>query len=84
MASITIRGLDEAVKRRLRVRAAEHGRSMEEEAREILRRGVQDTAPPGDLAAAIRARIAALGGVELELAPREPMRAPVRPGEPSR
>lgn len=37
MASITIRNLDDEVKRRLRVRAAEHGRSMEEEAREILR-----------------------------------------------
>ena len=37
MASITIRNLDDGIKRRLRVRAAEHGRSMEEEAREILR-----------------------------------------------
>ena len=36
MASITIRSLDDEVKRRLRVRAAEHGRSMEEEVREIL------------------------------------------------
>ena len=40
MASITIRNLDDDVKARLRVRAAEHGRSMEEEAREILRRAV--------------------------------------------
>jgi len=37
MASITIRNLDDDVKHRLRVRAAEHGRSMEEEARDILR-----------------------------------------------
>ena len=37
MASITIRNLDEALKRRLRVRAAENNRSMEQEAREILR-----------------------------------------------
>lgn len=37
MASITIRNLDDGVKQRLRVRAAEHGRSMEEEARELLR-----------------------------------------------
>jgi len=36
MASLTIRRLDESVKNRLRVRAAEHGRSMEEEARCIL------------------------------------------------
>jgi plasmid stability protein len=40
MASITIRNLDDDVKRRLRVRAAEHGRSMEEEARDILRQVV--------------------------------------------
>ena len=37
MASITIRNLDPAVKERLRVRAARHGRSMEDEARRILR-----------------------------------------------
>jgi len=35
MATVTIRRLDEAVKSRLRIRAARHGRSMEEEAREI-------------------------------------------------
>ena len=40
MASITIRNLEDDVKRRLRIRAAEHGRSMEEEAREILRQVV--------------------------------------------
>jgi phosphopantothenoylcysteine decarboxylase/phosphopantothenate--cysteine ligase len=37
MASITIRQLDEQLKRRLRLRAARHGRSMEDEARTILR-----------------------------------------------
>jgi phosphopantothenoylcysteine decarboxylase / phosphopantothenate---cysteine ligase len=37
MASITIRQLDEALKRRLRLRAARNGRSMEDEARTILR-----------------------------------------------
>ena len=74
MASITIRNLDDEVKRRLRVRAAEHGRSMEEEAREILRQVVGQEKPAHNLAAAIRARVAPLGGVELELPPREPMR----------
>ena len=38
MASITIRQLDDDLKRRLRLRAARHGRSMEDEARTILRR----------------------------------------------
>ncbi|MFD1510725.1 FitA-like ribbon-helix-helix domain-containing protein [Lacimonas salitolerans] len=76
MASITIRNLDDEVKRRLRVRAAEHGRSMEEEAREILRQVVGQEKPAHNLAAAIRARVAPLGGVELDLPPREPMREP--------
>jgi len=81
MASITIRNLDEDIKQRLRVRAAEHGRSMEEEARHILRQVMDESAPPRDLAAAIRARIAPLGGVEIELPAREPMRAPPAPGK---
>jgi antitoxin FitA len=37
MASITIRKLDERLKSQLKDRAAEHGCSMEEEARRILR-----------------------------------------------
>ncbi len=42
MASITVRDPDDDVKTRLRVRAAEHHRSMEEEARIILRDAVND------------------------------------------
>ncbi len=76
MASITIRHLDDGIKRRLRIRAAEHGRSMEEEAREILRQVVGEAAPPRNLAAAIRARAAAFGGADLDVAPRDPMPAP--------
>ena len=60
MASITIRNLEDDIKQRLRVRAAEHGRSMEEEARDILRRVMGDAASPRNLAAAIRARVAPL------------------------
>ncbi|TAJ38677.1 MAG: hypothetical protein EPO55_15065 [Reyranella sp.] len=40
MASLTIRNIDDDMKERLRVRAAQHGHSMEEEARIILRRAV--------------------------------------------
>lgn len=77
MASITIRQLGDETKRRLRVRAAQHGRSMEEEAREILR-GALARAPAGtlDLGACIRARVGPLGGVDLDIAPREPVREP--------
>jgi phosphopantothenoylcysteine decarboxylase/phosphopantothenate--cysteine ligase len=45
MASITIRGLDDDLKQRLRLRAARNGRSMEDEARTILR-GVDRIDPP--------------------------------------
>ena len=78
MASITIRKLDDGVKTRLRLRAAENGRSMEEEARVILREAVASGAGPDNLAVAIRARFAPLGGVELQLPPREPAREPPR------
>ena len=78
MASITIRNLNDDVKRRLRVRAADHGWSMEEEVREILRKVIGETAPPINLATSIHARIAPLGGVDLDLPTREPMRKPPR------
>lgn len=81
MASITIRNLDERTKARLRLRAAQHGRSMEEEARTLLRAALRDdSAPMGNLASAIRARFRRLGGVELRLPAREPMREPPKPG----
>jgi antitoxin FitA len=77
MASITIRKLDDAVKSKLRVRAARNGRSMEEEAREILR-GVltQDMSRRANMAESIRRYIDPLGGVELTTARREPVRRP--------
>jgi plasmid stability protein len=64
MASITIRNLDDDVKRRLRVRAAEHGRSMEAEVREILRQAVGQPSAPRNLGQSIHAKFAALGGVD--------------------
>lgn len=76
MASITIRNLDDDIKRRLRVRAAEHGRSMEEEAREILRDVVGDTRPPMNLAQGLRARVARAGSVDLDIPARDAMRTP--------
>ena len=81
MASITIRRLEDATKERLRVRASHHGRSMEQEAREILRAAL--TGKRGterNMAESIRQRFATLGGVELPDLPREPMRRPPRFG----
>ena len=81
MASITIRNLDEETKARLRVRAAHAKRSMEEEARQILRAALsRKTKEPVNLAEAIRRRFQPLGGVDLLLPEREPMRDPPIPG----
>jgi plasmid stability protein len=70
MTTLTIRGLDEETKARLRVRAARHGRSMESEVRAILH---DVLAPPpttaGGLGTRIHARFAGLG--ELDLAARD-------------
>lgn len=72
MASITIRRLDDSVKARLRIRAASHGRSMEEEAREILKAELKPKrAHQENLADAIRRLVEPLGGVELEIPPRK-------------
>jgi plasmid stability protein len=77
MASITIRNLEEPLKARLRIQAATHGRSMEDEARDILRCALnREPNQPANLAAIIRARFAPLGGVELPEIRREPMRDP--------
>lgn len=73
MASLLLRKLDEALHSRLKDRAAQRGRSLEEEARELLRTAVaredaMPTEPLGDLA---RRLFGPLGGIELELPPRD-------------
>ena len=77
MASITIRNLDDDVKTRLRVRAADNCRSMEEEeARLILRDAVGRKPSSQNLTSIIRAHFGPANGVDLELPPREPGREP--------
>ena len=76
MASITIRNLDDDVKTRLRVRAAEHHRSMEEEARLILREAVGRKTDSRNLASIVRSHFGPDNGVDLELPSREPGREP--------
>ncbi len=72
MTSLTILALGQEVKERLRIRAARHGRSMEEEAREILRAAIaQKQDAPTRLAGCVRRRFAPFGGVELELPRRD-------------
>lgn len=75
MASMTIRNLDDALKQRLRVRAASHGRSMEDEARDILRAALSSDNPkPMNLAQSIRRRVTSAGGAELDIPRREEIR----------
>lgn len=59
MAQIVVRQLEEDVKVRLKRRAERHGRSMEEEVREILRNAVRAKGRP---AAGLGSRIAARFG----------------------
>ena len=78
MASLTIRNLEEALKGRLRVRAASRGHSMEEEARHILRAALSRAAPRGSgLGERIRQRFAPLGDVQLPIESREAVREPM-------
>jgi antitoxin FitA len=66
VATLTIRGLDDDTKARLRVSAARHGRSMEAEVRAILEDALPSQQATGGLGSRIRARFATVGGVELE------------------
>ena len=76
MANSTIRSLDDDVKTRLRVRAAVRHRSMEEEARIVLRDAVKRERSTRNLAEIARAHFGPDNGVDLELPPRGPMREP--------
>lgn len=77
MATMTIRNLDDQLKQRLRVRAATHGRSMEDEARDILRTALATQPSDPSLIEAIRARMKPLGGIELDIPAREAIRPAV-------
>ncbi len=76
MATLMIRDLDDNVKARLRVQAAEHGRSMEAEARALLTSALAGRRPARGLGSYLREQFAEIGGAELPIPPRdEPARA---------
>ena len=70
MAAVSVRDLDERVRERLRIRAAQHGHSMEAEIREILTNAVSPPADHPGLAQALLSRFGDLGGFELVVPPR--------------
>ena len=77
MPSITIRNLEADTKRKLKIRAAMNGRSMEQEAREILKGALaHPSKKKANVAERIHEIFGPLGGVELEHLPREPIRDP--------
>lgn len=81
MANLTIRNFDDETKSLLRQQAARHGCSMEQEARDILRRAVQSpTAGPG-FAQQIHQRFAALVAEDLPIPGRRAARLPAVPGD---
>jgi antitoxin FitA len=81
MSSITIRNLEPAIKDRLRIRAAENGHSMEAEARRILHTAlIASPRPPAtdlpipNLYERIRALVEPVGGIDVEVPSRDPVR----------
>ena len=79
MTTVTISNIDDTLAQRLAARAAAHGRSVEAEAKDILSNALGGDAPervPDNLYDAIRAIVEPIGGIELELMPRQPVREP--------
>jgi len=74
MSNLTIRNLDETVKANLRLRAAQHQCSMEEEARRILKQALQNI--EAGLATRIHTRFSDVGGIELGIPERSAVRKP--------
>ena len=76
MTAITIRNLDDTLKARLRLQAARHGHSMEEEARQLLHKGLEPDpgAGPVRLTALAQSLFSAEHGVDLVLPPRDAAR----------
>jgi plasmid stability protein len=71
MATLTIRGFDDDLHARLRVRAARHGRSMEAEVRSILEAELQERIDAAGLGSRIHARFTAAGGADLDIPARD-------------
>ncbi|WP_217127112.1 FitA-like ribbon-helix-helix domain-containing protein [Hydrogenophilus thiooxidans] len=76
MAALTIRNVDDAIKQALRIRAAQHGVSMEEEARRILREALVRVSQPQALGQRLKQRFAEVADADFELPSRQTSRRP--------
>ena len=76
MAALTIRNVDDAIKQMLRIRAARHGVSMEEEVRRILRDALVRGSHPQALGQRLKQRFADVAAADFELPARQPSRRP--------
>jgi plasmid stability protein len=76
MASLTVRNLDNNLKSQLRLRAAQHGCSMEAEVRSILYQTLSQASSDINLADRIHQRFVALDADSLPIPPRQAIRTP--------
>ena len=76
MAVLTIRNVDDAIKQSLRIHAAQHGVSMEEEARRILRDALVRVSQPQPLGQRLKQRFAEVADADFELPSRQISRTP--------
>lgn len=82
MPTLTIRNIEQSLKESLRISAAEHGCSMEEEVRRILRKAVLSGKCSTGIGTRISRRFAETGGVDLPEIPRsEPRGLPGHDGD---
>jgi len=76
MTALTIRHVEEPIKTALRIRAAQHGISMEEQARRILREALSDSPPPTPFGQRLLKRFADVASTDFALPERHPPRTP--------
>ncbi len=76
MGAIHIRNVKDSVKEHLRIQAAEHGRSMEEEVRCILEQATGEKKQEEHLFHRMRKLVKKYGAMDIELPPREYEREP--------
>lgn len=82
MATLTIRNIDDDLKSSLRIQAAHHGQSMEEEVRSILRAALSKPPSSTGLGQSLSNRFASLAG-ELPVPERSLSRTPPSWDEPA-